>query len=338
MVHSILTFIPTLIFQGITSLRNFLYEKGIFKSEKFRRPTILIVGNLAVGGTGKSPFVAYLVEKWPFLSEIGILSRGFGRKTTGFQWVNSNTTAREVGDEPLAYKLQFPQISVAVCEKRVVGVHQMISEYPFLDTLILDDAYQHRSITAHLNIVCTTFDKPFFDDFVMPKGRLRESRMGIKRAHALLVNRCPANFSQADFLSRFQTYNPNNIPVFFTRVEYGDPVGHKKTGTKWHVLVGISDPFPFIEQVGKMGEISTERIFKDHHAFSDQELADLDQQAKLFSQEEAFMTTHKDYVRLLTSKDRFPNLSNNLFYLPMKMVFVRPENEFWDWLKLNMKR
>lgn len=340
MIHAILTFIPALIFQGITTFRNFLFDQGICKSEKFKKPTIIVVGNLAVGGTGKSPLVSYLVKNWPFSSEIGILSRGYGRKNKGFRWVNSNASFKEVGDEPLTYKLQFPHISVAVDEKRVAGIHQMISDYPFLDAIVLDDAFQHRSLSAHLNIICTTFDHPFFEDFLMPMGRLRESRKGIDRAQVLLVNRCPSFFDQAAFLNRLKGNISKNIPVFFTRVAYGQPIGPptKKSGQNWHVLVGIADPFPFIKQVNEYGQIRSERIFKDHHTFSDQELKDLDSQAQTFSEGEAFITTHKDFVRFLSSKELFPFLFQNLFYVPMEMVFVQQENEFWDWMKLNMKR
>jgi len=338
MLRTILTFIPALLFKAISSVRNLLFDRQVLSSHKFSSPFILLIGNLSVGGTGKSPLVTYIVQHWPWKSEVGVLSRGYGRKTKGFQWVQALSTAKQVGDEPLAYKKLFPTVPVAVCEKRPMGVQKMVDDFPFLDTVILDDAFQHRRITGNLNIVCTTFDKPFFEDQMMPMGRLRESISGIQRADALFVNRCPNNFNASEFTQKARKYVPDSIPIFYTQVQYGEIVGPHAKKIKWHLIAGIADPTPFSEYVSSQFQVVSERIFPDHHAFSNDELSELNQMAQKLSDDEGILTTHKDYMRLLDSFSSCPDLKSNLSYLPIEMSFLNQEKEFWAWLTNKMKR
>lgn len=338
MMRTILTFIPALIFKTISSLRNFLFDHQILSSQKFSSPFILVIGNLSVGGTGKSPLVTYIVQHWPWKSEVGVLSRGYGRKTKGFQWVEQGSTAKQVGDEPLAYKKLFPHVPVAVCEKRPQGVQKMLEDFPFLDTVILDDAFQHRRITGHLNIVCTTFNKPFFDDQMMPLGRLRESISGIHRADALFVNRCPQAFNEFEFTQKARKFVPVTIPIFFTQIQYGNILGPDTQRFNWHLLAGIADPTPFFDYVSSQFEVLSKRIFPDHHAFSVNELQELNQMAQKLQNDEGILTTHKDYMRLMGSFSSFPDLKQKLHYLPVEMSFVNQEKEFWTWLAHKMQR
>jgi len=338
MMRTILTFIPALIFKTISSLRNFLFDRQVLSSQKFSSPFILVIGNLSVGGTGKSPLVTYIVQHWPWKSEVGVLSRGYGRKTKGFQWVEQGSMAKQVGDEPLAYKKLFPHVPVAVCEKRPQGVQKMLEDFPFLDTVILDDAFQHRRITGHLNIVCTTFNKPFFDDQMMPLGRLRESISGIHRADALFVNRCPQAFNEFEFTQKARKFVPVTIPIFFTQIQYGNILGPDTQRFKWHLLAGIADPTPFFDYVSNQFEVLSKRIFPDHHAFSVNELQELNQMAQKLQNDEGILTTHKDYMRLMGSFSSFPDLKQKLHYLPVEMSFVNQEKEFWTWLAHKMQR
>jgi len=338
MMRTILTFIPALIFKTISSLRNFLFDRQVLSSQKFSSPFILVIGNLSVGGTGKSPLVTYIVQHWPWKSEVGVLSRGYGRKTKGFQWVEQGSMAKQVGDEPLAYKKLFPHVPVAVCEKRPQGVQKMLEDFPFLDTVILDDAFQHRRITGHLNIVCTTFNKPFFDDQMMPLGRLRESISGIHRADALFVNRCPQAFNEFEFTQKARKFVPVTIPIFFTQIQYGNILGPDTQRFKWHLLAGIADPTPFFDYVSSQFEVLSKRIFPDHHAFSVNELQELNQMAQKLQNDEGILTTHKDYMRLMGSFSSFPDLKQKLHYLPVEMSFVNQEKEFWTWLAHKMQR
>lgn len=338
MMRTILTFIPALLFKVISSVRNLLFDRQVLSSYKFSSPFILVIGNLSVGGTGKSPLVSYLVQHWPWKSEVGVLSRGYGRKTKGFWWVNDASTAKQVGDEPLAYKKLFPLVPVAVCEKRPQGVQKMVEDFPFLDTVILDDAFQHRRITGNLNLVCTTYNKPFFEDQMMPLGRLRESISGIQRADALFVNRCPQDFNAPEFTQIARKYIPYSMPIFYTQVKYGQIAGPHPYKIKWHLLAGIADPIPFSEYVSSQFQVISERIFPDHHTFSEAELYELNLLAMQLAPEEGIITTHKDYMRLQDSFSTCPDLKSNLHYLPIEMSFVNQEKEFWAWLGNKMKR
>jgi len=338
MMRTILTFIPALLFKAVSSLRNLLFDRQVLSSKFFSSPFILVIGNLSVGGTGKSPLVTYIIQHWPWESELGVLSRGYGRKTKGFLWVNDVSTAKQVGDEPLAYKKLFPNVPVAVCEKRPQGVHKMVEDFPFLDTVILDDAFQHRRITGNLNIVCTTFKKPFFEDQMMPMGCLRESISGIHRADALFVNRCPQDFNESEFTRKARKYIPSSIPVFYTQVKYGGIIGPPAKLIKWHLLAGIADPTPFSDYVSSQFQVVSERIFSDHHAFSKDEISELNQMAQKLPNDEGILTTHKDYIRFIDSFSSFPDLKQKLHYLPIEMSFVNQEKEFWAWLANKMKR
>jgi len=330
-----ITFLPSLLFGLITYVRNLLYDWGILPSRSFEKPRIIVVGNLAVGGTGKSPLVTYLVQNWRGDDRLGILSRGYGRKTKGYLDVQVDSTAEEVGDEPLAYKTLFPDLPVVVCENRVKGVQQM----PEVDVLLLDDAFQHRSLKSSLNLVCSTFSQPFYQDSLLPHGRLRESAKGIARADAVIVTRCPSILTKeqkSNFAQGVLRNSATEKPIFYTSVRYGKPVGPREhLPTKWSLFAGIADPQPFFAYAASLGQIQEEVTYGDHHRFTEFELLELEQQAKLMAGDEGFLTTHKDFVRLKSALGLLPNLANHIYYLPMEMYFIDQEEQFWDWLGKN---
>lgn len=320
------------IYGQITAWRNVLYDKGILQSTSFEKPILIVVGNLAVGGTGKSPLVDYLVQNWPFSERLGILSRGYGRKSKGFREVRSDSRASEVGDEPLAYKMKMPDLTVAVCEKRVMGVEKLQSQ---VDTLFLDDAFQHRAIKGHLNLICTTYDKPFFMDKMLPLGRLRESSDGIKRAHAIIVNRCPDELLAAK-KAAFEAFG---LPVFYTKVSYGLPVGTDLTSVKqWHLVAGIADPMPFFKHAKQLGDIRSQESYDDHYAFLEADFQYWEYIASQCPSDTAILTTHKDYMRFQERLLDYPKLAQRLYYLPMQMEFISSKSEFWAWIKQSLKR
>jgi tetraacyldisaccharide 4'-kinase len=332
MIKRLLFYVLSELYGLITSCRNALYDHKIFSSKHFDRPTTLVIGNLAVGGTGKSPFVTYLVQHWPFQERLGILSRGYGRKTKGYRLVESNSKASEVGDEPLAYKKLLPNITVAVCENRVVGVQKLPYD---IDTLFLDDAFQHRAIQGDVNLLCTTYDKPFFTDKMLPLGRLRESVDGIKRAQAILVNRCPGIISEAK-QSAFESFG---LPVFYTKVSYGLPVGPNSQAIKqWNLVAGIADPMPFFKHAKSLGDIINQESYADHYAFQTADFQYWEYIAKQCEDDTGILTTHKDFMRFQEQLADYPNLAAHLYYLPMKMEFVSRESEFWAWLMQSLKR
>ena len=334
-MKQLITFLPSLLFGLITYVRNKLFDWGILPSRSFEKPRIIVVGNLAVGGTGKSPLVSYLVKNWRWEERLGILSRGYGRKTKGYFEVNGQSSAEEVGDEPLAYKCLFPEIPVAVCEKRTEGVEKM----PEVDVLLLDDAFQHRSLKSSLNLVCSTFSQPFYQDSLLPHGRLRESAKGIERADAVIVTRCPSILTKeqkSNFAQGVLRNSNEEKPIFYTSVRYGKPVGPREhLPTKWSLFAGIADPSPFFTAASSLGIIQEEVIFKDHHVFTEIELTDLEMQAKSMAGDEGFLTTHKDFVRLQSHLRQHPNLENHLYYLPMEMYFIDQEEQFWEWIRKN---
>jgi len=334
-MKQLITILPSLLFGLITYVRNKLFDWGILPSTSFDKPRIIVVGNLSVGGTGKSPFVSYLVQNWRGNDRLGILSRGYGRKTKGYLDVQVDSTAEEVGDEPLAYKMVFPELPVVVCENRVKGVQQM----PEVDVLLLDDAFQHRSIKGSVNLVCSTFSQPFYSDSMLPQGRLRESAKGIKRADAVIVTRCPSILTKeqkSNFAQGVLRNTKEEKPIFYTSVRYGKPQGPREyLPSKWSLFAGIADPKPFFAYATSLGQIQEEVMYADHHRFTEIELLDLEQQAKMMAGDEGFLTTHKDYVRLKAELAQLPNLANHLYYLPMEMYFIDQEEQFWDWLGKN---
>jgi tetraacyldisaccharide 4'-kinase len=249
--------------------------------------------------------------------------------------VKVESTAEEVGDEPLAYKMVFPELPVAVCEKRTLGVQEM----PEVDVLILDDAFQHRSIKGKVNLVCSTFSQPFYQDSLLPHGRLRESAKGISRADAVIVTRCPAILTKeqkSNFAQGVLRNSREEKPIFYTSVRYGKPVGPREyLPTKWCLFAGIADPQPFFLASASLGQVLEEVVYKDHHEYTEIELLEFEQQAKSMSGDEGFLTTHKDFVRFQAHLGAMPNLANHLYYLPMEMYFIDQEEQFWDWLGKN---
>lgn len=333
-MKKLLTWFPALLYGIIIFLRNKCYDWAWFKSHHFENPKTIVVGNLAVGGTGKSPLVAYLIQHAPWQSALGILSRGYGRLSHGFKWVQPSSTASEVGDEPLSYKTSFPNIHVAVCENRVQGIHQMYAEYPEISTVILDDAFQHRALKADFNIVCTTFDQPYFKDHLMPMGRLREWREGIHRADVVVLTRCPSHLSRQE-MQWFQSQIPK--PVYFASIRYAKPLGlNSESITTWFAIAGIADPTLFFQQVATLGELKRTQSFPDHHRFKSAELEEMNNLAKDMASHEAFITTHKDFVRLQSVASDYPFLKQKLLYLPMEMYFLEQEAEFWNVLKQSL--
>ena len=187
--------LPFAVLYGwVVALRNWLFQKHYLKSVKFNVPMIC-VGNLSLGGTGKSPMVEYLLSILSDNYKVATLSRGYKRKTEGYALATANTTALEIGDEPMQFHLKFPNVSVAVCERRIEAIPQLIQDVPSLQLVILDDAFQHREIVADYNILLTEYDNLYCDDFFIPTGDLRDERRSAKRAHIIVVTKCPTNLT-----------------------------------------------------------------------------------------------------------------------------------------------
>src|SRR5690625_2053428 len=209
----------SLLYFAITSIRNFLYNAGVFKSQDYPKP-IIVVGNLNTGGTGKSPTTMLLIESLKDLFAISVLSRGYKRKTKGYIELTTNNTAEEVGDEPLQFKTNYPEVPIAVCADRRFGISTLIDRS---DLVLLDDAYQHRRVKGSFNILLTSYGDLFANDYILPVGNLREARSGAKRANCMVVTKCPMNLSDNEkntIRHKLQKYNA--APVYFASIAYAD--------------------------------------------------------------------------------------------------------------------
>ena len=294
------------LFQGITAARNFLFDRGLLQSQKAPMPT-LVVGNLSVGGTGKTPWVAFLVELLHQERLLGTLSRGYGRKTKGFLQVQPDSSAAEVGDEPLQLFTHFKgEIPVFVGEDRVSAAQKIHQLLPNLQLLVLDDAFQHRKLDPHFRILLTPYASPFSTDHLLPMGRLRESRAGAKRADVVVVTKCPNELSLDEKNKLTQGLGPYlnaGADLFFSSITYGLP--YQVSGplrasfSKVIALSGLADNRPFMDYCQQNFKVLETFSFPDHHPYAE---PDAERIAKLLAQEKGnegvLLTTEKDAVKL----------------------------------------
>jgi len=319
---------PFAILYGfITGIRNFLFDKGILKSYSFNVP-VIAVGNLSVGGTGKTPQIEYLIRLLSDSYKIATLSRGYKRKSEGFQLANKNATAEILGDEPFQFFQKFPNVQVAVDANRKHGIELLLSQITRPEIILLDDAFQHRKVKAGFYIMLSSYDDLFYNDFILPTGNLRESRNGANRADMIIVTKCPNDISeiaQAEIKQKIRRYFQNKKPIFFTFIGYDDwfygeqdkvLVENFKTVDKL-VVAGIAKPEPFFAYLQAVKKATM--VFPDHHDFSEKDIQLILETAN----GRKIITTEKDFVRL---KGKLP--AEQLYYLPIKSSFVRDSNEF----------
>lgn len=316
-----------ILYGWITSIRNFLFDVGFLKSCSFSIP-VIAVGNLSVGGTGKTPQIEYLVRLLSDKYKIATLSRGYKRKSEGFVLADTTVTSEILGDEPYQFFQKFPKIQVAVDANRVNGIEQLLSEANKPEVILLDDAFQHRKVKAGFYIMLTAYDDLFYNDFMLPTGNLREVRSGVNRADVIVVTKCPANISSEkmeEIRKRVESYLQVNKPVFFSYIDYDDCVYSEKEKINVTelqvvdklVVSGIAKPEPFFAylQAAKKSTI----VFPDHHNFSESDIKMILETAN----GRKIVTTEKDFVRL---KGKLP--VDQLYYLPIKSSFVTSSNEF----------
>jgi tetraacyldisaccharide 4'-kinase len=301
----------------ITFIRNWLYDIGAFKSFSFDVP-IISVGNLSVGGTGKTPQIEYLIRLLSDKYRVAVLSRGYKRLSKGFVLADDQATASSIGDEPFQFYSKFPTIQVAVDANRKKGIEKLLQLQNKPEVILLDDAFQHRKVKAGLYILLTAYDDLFCDDFILPFGNLRESALGKKRADMIIITKCPYDLSelaQQNIKEKLQVKQP----VYFTTIQYDDCVfGNEnsmhvealKTESKL-LIAGIAKPKLFFDFLNN--ETDEMLVFPDHHQFSKQDCEHILAKTK----ERKIITTEKDFVRL---NGLLPNAQ--LYYLPIKAVFL----------------
>lgn len=319
---------PFAVLYGIiTGIRNFLYDKGILKSYRFKVPVIAI-GNLSTGGTGKSPMAEYLIRLLKNDYAVATLSRGYKRKSEGFVLADANASAEILGDEPYQFHTKFPEITVAVDADRVNGITQLLSLSQKPEVIVLDDAYQHRRVQAGFYILLTAYGDIYTDDLILPAGNLRESRAGAHRANVIVVTKCPKDLSvqeQETIKSRLKPQPGQQ--VYFSYIDYDDTVyaesNRLSVADVLHapkiLVAGIAKPQPFFSHL--QGKVNECRAYPDHHDFTAKELEEL----KQLAQTNIIITTEKDYMRL---KGKLPD--DRLFYMPIKSSFLSNGKGFND--------
>lgn len=319
---------PFAILYGfITSIRNFLFDKGIFKSYSCDIP-IIAVGNLSVGGTGKTPQIEYLIRLLSPKCKVATLSRGYKRKSKGFTLADSTSNAENLGDEPFQFFSKFKNIQVAVDTDRKNGIEQLLSQQEKPDVLLLDDAFQHRKVKAGFYILLTSYGDLYSDDFMLPTGNLRESRSGAKRAHVIIVTKCPPSLSidEKEKIKKFlRNDKGDNQQLYFSYVDYDDFIYSEGESIKVSeiknvdklLLAGIAKPNPFFAYL--QNESDEKLVFPDHHHFTEKEINEI----KYKSQNKIIITTEKDFVRL---KGSIPK--EKLFYLPIRTSFISESENF----------
>ncbi len=335
-----LLLLPFAVLYGvIIFVRNKMFDFKIIKSKSFTIP-VISVGNLSVGGTGKTPHIEYLIRLLHNDFTAATLSRGYGRKTKGFMLVDETATAKTAGDEPLQYKKKFPEICVALDEKRVRGISNILEQKPETEVVLLDDAFQHRYIKPGLSVLLTDFYKPFSQDYILPSGSLRESRKGMKRADIIVVTKCPPILSPITCKSMEEEMKIEpNQNVYYSYIDYGNLVPMNTFAEKILIgkfstilmFAGIANPYPLEDQLKSLADYVETILFRDHYQYQAKDMQKIKEKFEnIFSKNKIIVTTEKDAMRIKDTPlmNFFVNLP--LFYLPIEVKFHKKYKEKFD--------
>jgi tetraacyldisaccharide 4'-kinase len=323
----------SVLYGFIIWVRNKLYDKNIFHSASFNFP-IISVGNLSVGGTGKTPMVEYIVRLLKDEYKVATMSRGYKRKTKGFAIANEHTTAIDIGDEPMQFYKKFPDITVSVAEERLVSIPQLLHEKPDTRVIILDDAFQHRQVKAGLNIILTEYRDLFTRDFILPAGNLRDLKSSYKRADIIIVTKCKSHLTDEEKDKIVKEIKPlPHQKVFFTKIEYGSPY-HLFTkdekfltpDTNILLVCGIANPKPIKEILNTYVATYDMIRYRDHHIFTIDDLKEITSQFdRLDDGNKIILTTEKDGVRLAKFENELKDLPVYVFPIRHKILFGEEE-------------
>lgn len=313
----------SVLYGSILALRNWAFDHGVLSQHEFDTP-VISVGNLSVGGTGKSPMIEYLINLLSAEYKVGVVSRGYGRKTKGLIEVQVNHTALEVGDEPLQIKRKFPESVVVVCADRVKAIKSIERQ---CEVILLDDAFQHRYVRPAINILLTQYHRPYHQDRVLPWGRLREWASGAARADLVVVTKCPENLAYAQGQSlQFALELKQHQSFYASSIAYGGQCFGPHDAMEiddfiklpFVLVTGIARPEPMVEKLKKMGANFEHFTFADHHNFSASEIEKLRAQ-------DLILTTEKDFQRLGSQLDK-----RAIYYWPIKTKFLFDRQEAFD--------
>ena len=319
------------IYAAIVGIRNIAFDKGILKSYTFDIP-IIVVGNLNVGGTGKSPQIEYLIRLLHKKYKVAVLSRGYKRKSKGFQLADEHSTVSGLGDEPMQFYQKFKDILVAVDANRVNGINLLRKLSMPPEIILLDDAFQHRRVQAGLSILLTSYDDLYADDLVLPGGNLRERRNGAQRADIIIVTKCPSNISKSDQLIITKKLELKKTQMlFFSTIIYGDTlIGYNaelriNKLNEYEVLLvtGIANSKPFEKFLDGMRVVYNHMKYADHHRFSELDMEKINRKfVSIKENKKIILTTEKDYVRA------FSHSNDKVYYLPIESKIIDNEENF----------
>jgi tetraacyldisaccharide 4'-kinase len=320
------------IYSIVTSIRNLLFDKKIIKSYKYKLP-VISVGNLSTGGTGKTPHIEYLLQVLKDY-HVAVLSRGYGRKSKGFLKVNTSERWDLFGDEPVQFKLKFPQAEVFVCENRVEGINRILNDES-IEVILLDDAFQHRYVVPGLQLLLTDYSRPWFRDRLLPAGSLRESASGRKRASLIIVSKAPEKISSDEkqhFIQKLKVGREQ--PAFFSYLSYGqfrDLHGRNAGMNAAHALIvtGIANPQPMIDYLRNQFNTVEELRFPDHHSYTQVDAELIRKKYLSLKPPAVIITTEKDAVRLHKLADDLP-----VYVLPVQVEFTEGDRaQFASYIK-----
>lgn len=349
LIRTILLWPISRIYGMVVFFRNWMFDLGILKHEEFDIP-VVVVGNLAVGGTGKTPHTEYIINILRCHYKIAVISRGYKRQTKGFVLADNNSTPVQIGDEPYQmYRKYGENVTVAVCEKRCEGIKRIKELFPDVNLILLDDAFQHRYVKPKISIVLTEYNRPVFKDKLMPLGRLRESITNMSRADFVIVSKCPEDIKpmrMREFEQNLNLYPYQKLyfskyvygaltPVFPEEVSYTPELAWLQQTDTILSVSGIANPRPFVRYLKQFKAKVRVKIYEDHHKFVYHDYNDIaNKLASIPGDKKYIVTTEKDAVRIANDRD-FPNkLKSLIFYIPIQVQFVTNSNPAFE-IELN---
>lgn len=349
---NILLYPVSLIYGVLTGVRNFLYNTDVLQSEEFGIP-VICVGNITVGGTGKTPHTEYLASLLRRHFRVAVLSRGYKRKTSDFRLAAASSTVQEIGDEPLQIARKFPDMMVAVEKDRVKGVKQMLRIDPEIEVILLDDGFQHRKLTPGFSILLTDFHRPMSKDHLLPFGSLRESSDNMKRADVILITKTPEDISPID--RRITVTELGKLPyqnLYFTAIKYQQPVPvfnkdnpgyslgwNSFSGNGAILVTGIANPAPLADHLRRTFSEVVHLPFPDHHNFSDEDIAAIHKSwNELKTPVRYIITTEKDAIRLGEFTNFADEIKSAFYYIPVGIEFLNDDKDEFEKLIIEYVR
>lgn len=337
--------IASLVYGAVIRIRHILFDMGVLHSQEFDIP-VICVGNITVGGTGKTPAVEMLVEHFSQKSRVAVLSRGYGRATKGYREVQVDDSYRTVGDEPLQIKRKFPDVPVVVCEKRALGISRILERHPDTEIVIMDDGFQHRYVKPFINIVMVDATRPVEQDHLLPYGQLRDTVSSLARAHYFLVTKCAADMTPLDArIFRKVLVQMPYQSVYFTRVSscmakpaFGDTDARCPRGSRVIAMSGIGNNESFIAGLRQRYDVVATLEFEDHHSYR---VGDLKRMRQLLQKHPGavIMTTEKDAVKFSHSNKVPKDIRDSVFYEPIEIDFMyNARDEFLGKLDKDLKQ